>query len=120
MWYKKTTLSILLAATITSCSLFKKVTSNTSISANNSFVLGNNEHSEFSVKITNVSNQTLEIKTKPINEAEVLLTNLKPKATENIVVKRNTALVIQNNTNQTVNVELLIKGDTGLSMGYKK
>jgi hypothetical protein len=34
-------------------------------------------------------------------------------------VDKNTALHIENKSNEQVAVELLVKGDTGLSMGYK-
>jgi hypothetical protein len=33
---------------------------------------------------------------------------------------RNTALVIENKSNETASVDLYVTGDTGLSMGYKK
>jgi hypothetical protein len=36
------------------------------------------------------------------------------------MVEENTALRINNNSNEQATVELLVKGDTGLSMGYKK
>jgi hypothetical protein len=38
----------------------------------------------------------------------------------NIKVDSNTALRIENSSASEIDVELLVKGDTGLSMGYKK
>jgi hypothetical protein len=37
-----------------------------------------------------------------------------------VSIDKNTALRIENNANDPATVELLVKGDTGLSMSYKK
>ena len=105
---------------ITSCSMFKSVTSNTTITPQNSFVLGNNEHGTFSVKLKNVSKKDVIIHRAPITGGNHSYVTVQPNETINVNVEKNTAMVIENNTNDTASVDLFIKGDTGLSMGYKK
>ena len=105
---------------ITSCSMFKSVTSNTIITPQNSFVLGNNEHGTFSVKLKNVSKNEVVTHRAPIEGGKHSYVTVQPNETVNVQVESNTALVIENKTNDTASVDLIIKGDTGLSMGYKK
>ncbi len=105
---------------ITSCSMFKSVTSNTTITPQNSFVLGNNEHGTFSVKLKNVSKNDVVIHRAPIAGGNHSYVTVQPNETVNVQVEDNTALVIENKTNDTASVDLIIKGDIGLSMGYKK
>jgi hypothetical protein len=113
------TATLLLLAT-TSCSLFKTLTSNTLIEGNNSFILGNNEHGTFSVKLKNVSSEVLEVFEAPIAGGKHSTVMVKPNQTVKVDVDKNTALHIKNNSSKKVNVELLVTGDTGLSMGYNK
>ena len=105
---------------ITSCSMFKSVTSNTTITPQNSFVLGNNEHGLFSVTLKNVSKNEVVLHRAPIAGGSHSYVTVKPNETVKVKVEENTALVIENNSNDTASVDLFIKGDTGLSMGYKK
>lgn len=46
--------------------------------------------------------------------------DVKPNETVKVKVDKNTALTIENNHPSEASVELVVKGDTGLSMGYKK
>lgn len=119
MFSKKFFLAIVIIIALFSCNIFSKLTSNISITPNNSFVLGDNEHGKFSAYIKNVSKQALEIYTKPINGTPILVKTLQPKESADVDVKSNTAVIIKNNSNETVSVDLIVKGDTGLSMGYK-
>lgn len=105
---------------LSSCSLFSKLTSNTSISPNNSFVLGDNEHGSFNAYLKNVSTQNLVVYLKTTGKEPELLKTLNPKESITVDIPKNTAIIIQNNSNDTVSVDLIVKGDTGLSMGYKK
>ena len=105
---------------ITSCSMFKSVTSNTTISPQNSFVLGKNEHGNFTVQLKNVSKNELVLHRAPITGGTHSYVTVKPTETVKVTVESNTALVIENKSNDTASVDLIIKGDTGLSMGYKK
>jgi uncharacterized protein YcfL len=112
---KKIILFFFSAVLATSCS----VTSSTRIKANDSFVLGNNEHGSFSVKLKNTSPEEVTIHEAPITGGTHTYEVVKPSKTVKVKVDKNTALVIQNKSQQEVTVDLLIKGDTGLSMGYK-
>ena len=103
-----------------SCSMFKSVTSNTTITPQNSFVLGNNEHGTFSVKLKNLSKNEVVLHRSPIAGGNHSYVTVQPNETVKVNVEENTSLVVENNTNDTASVDLYIKGDTGLSMGYKK
>ena len=105
---------------ITSCSMFKTITSNTVISPQNSFVLGNNKHGTFTVQLKNVSTNDLVLHRAPISGGTHSYVTVKPTETVKVNVESNTALIIENKSNDTASVDLYIKGDTGLSMGYKK
>lgn len=105
--------------TLCSCSLFSSLTSNTVISPNNSFILGNNEHGSFMVLLKNVSNKGLEVYKAPIDGGRHSSQTVTPGQTVTLSVDRNTALVINNPSADTVSVDLKVTGDTGLSMGYK-
>lgn len=116
---KKVITTIVLAFIITSCSVFGSLTSNTTIKANDSFVLGNNEHGAFRVKIKNVSNNSLKVYMAPVAGGTHSPIIVKPNETIKIKAERNTAIVIENKFNEEVSVDLYVTGDTGLSMGYK-
>jgi hypothetical protein len=112
-----TTLFLLL--TFTSCSIFGSLTSNTVIKPNDSFILGNNEHGSFKVKLKNVCNHDIKIFMAPINGGTHSPVIVKPRETVTVTAERNTALIIENMTNEEASVDLYVTGDTGLSMGYK-
>ena len=97
----------------------KTLTSTTYIKSNDAFILGNNEHGEFSVRLKNVSPNDLELWRTPIEGGKHSPLKVKPNETVKVSVEKNTALRIENKTNEAATVELLVKGDTGLSMGYK-
>ena len=103
----------------TSCSVFGSLTSNTRIQAKDSFVLGNNEHGRFKVKLKNVSNQDLTVYRAPIAGGTHSPITVKKDQTITVKVESDTALVIQNDSNEEASVNLYVTGDTGLSMGYK-
>ncbi len=102
-----------------SCASFGKFTSTTYIKANDTFILGNNKHGAFSVKLKNVSSNDLEIWRAPITGGQHSPLTVKPDETVEVKVEKNTALKIENKSNDKATVKLLINGDTGLSMGYK-
>lgn len=116
---KKVITTIVLAVAIASCGVFDSLTSNTTIKPNDSFVLGNNEHGTFKVKLKNVSNHDLKIIMAPIAGGTHSPLMIKPNETITVKTERNTALVIENKSNDTASVDLYVTGDTGLSMGYK-
>ena len=103
----------------TSCGIFGSLTSNTTIKPNESFVLGNNEHGTFKVKLKNVSNHDLQISMAPIDGGTHSPITVSPNETVNVKADRNTALVIENKSNESASVDLYVTGDTELSMGYK-
>jgi hypothetical protein len=111
--------TVLFALVITSCSVFGSLTSNTVIKPNDSFVLGNNEHGTFKVKLKNISNHDLRIFMAPIAGGTHSPTVVSPDETIVVKADKNTALVIENKSNEQAAVDLYVTGDTGLSMGYK-
>ena len=104
---------------VTSCGVFGSLTSNTTIKPNESFVLGNNEHGTFKVKLKNVSNHDLKIIMAPITGGTHSPITVSPNETVTIKAERNTALIIENKSKESASVDLYVTGDTGLSMGYK-
>jgi hypothetical protein len=116
---KKVILNLVLATTIASCSVFGSLTSNTSIKANESFVLGNNEHKTFKVKLKNVSNHALTVFMAPITGGTHSPIVVNPNETITAKADKNTAIIIENKSNDGANVDLYVTGDLGLSMGYK-
>jgi hypothetical protein len=116
---KKFITKVALSILVTSCSVFGSLTSNTEIGANNSFILGNNEHGSFKVKLKNLSNESLKVFLAPIGGGTHSPQIVKPNETVSVKVEGDTALKIENNSNTKVNVGLVVTGDSGLSMGYK-
>jgi hypothetical protein len=116
---KKLITTIALAVTITSCSVFGSLTSNVSIKANESFVLGNNEHGTFKARIKNVSNHSITIVMRPINGGSYSPETILPNQSTTVKTERNTALVIENKSNEAASIDLKVNGDIGLFMGYK-
>ena len=107
---------ITLAFVTTSC---RTLTSTTYIKAQDSFILGNNEHGGYSVRLKNVSANEVQLWKAPIGGGRHSPVTVKPNETIKTNVDKNTALRIENKSNEQVAVELLVKGDTNLSMGYK-
>ena len=99
----------------TSCAL----TSNTIIKANDSFVLGNNQHGSFKVKLRNVSKEDITVYQAPIGGGTHSPQIVKPYQWAKVSVDKNTALIVANKSVETVSVDLKVVGDLGLSMGYK-
>ena len=116
----KTIVITLFVLSIAACGSFGSVTSNTTITPNNSFKLGNNEHGKFNVKLKNIGTYNLTVYKAPIAGGQHSATIVKPQQTIQVAVDANTALIIDNNSNTTASVLLKINGDTGLSMGYAK
>jgi hypothetical protein len=109
-------LGLLIATLASSCAL----TSNTTIKPNDSFVLGNNEHGRFKVKLQNVGTQPLEVYHAPIAGGRHSGQTVKPQQRVTVKVSSNTALVIANASADAASVNLKVTGDVGLSMGYKQ
>lgn len=107
------------ALAVTSCGVFGSLTSNTIIKPNDSFVLGNNKHGTFKVKLKNVCNHDLKIFMAPIAGGTHSPIVVSPNKTIAVNAEKNTALVIENKSNEQASVDLYVTGDTGLSMGYK-
>ncbi|MFM1836743.1 MAG: hypothetical protein RJA04_1431 [Bacteroidota bacterium] len=99
---------------------FLKFNSTTLIKAHDTFILGNNEHGKFDVKLKNISNSDVTVWQAPISGGRHSPLIVQANQKVQIRVDRNTALNIENNSDKTVSVELVIQGDTGLSMGYLK
>jgi hypothetical protein len=110
-------LAVLFAlTTMISCSTLH---SNTFIKPNDSFILGNNQHGTFKVKLQNVSKNDIEVYHAPMNGGTHSSQIVKPENKVTLSIDENTALYIVNNSNDTASVKLKVTGDVGLSMGYK-
>ena len=108
--------SIAFTLFLTSC---RSLGSTTYIKGNDAFILGNNKLGAFSVRLKNASKSNLELWRTPIDGGQHSPVTVKPNETVKLNVEKNTALKIENKTNEQATVELLVKGDIGLSMGYK-
>lgn len=93
--------------------------STTTIQANDAFILGNNKHGQFYASVTNVSTSPLTVWQYPIDGGRHSPLTLQPAANVKLKVGKNTALRIENSSDKSVDVKLDVKGDIGLSMGYK-
>jgi len=97
-----------LALTVSSC---KTVYSTTSIEANKSFVLGENEHGGFEVRLKNISKNDVELYKMPDGEIKQLIKTINPGKSFTIKIGVNTALYIFNKSDNKASVELnLISG----------
>lgn len=105
-----------LTLTFSSC---KTVYSTTSIEPKKSFVLGDNDHDSFEVTLKNISTSDLEVAQKPNDGNKQLIQVLEPKKSMTVTIGKNTALFIYNKSNNKASVELNLKSNTHLSMGYK-
>jgi hypothetical protein len=116
---KKFITTLALSIVVSSCSVFGSLTSNVSIKANENFVLGNNEHGTFKSKIKNLSNHPVTIVMRPIDGGSHSPQTVMPNESATLKTQRNTALVIENKSNEAASIDLKVNGDTRLSMGYK-
>jgi hypothetical protein len=98
---------------------FQTLHSTTNIKANDAFILGNNEHGKFSIRLKNISNSEITLWQVPIAGGQH--SPLKVSAQQKVALKvdHNTALRIENTSSSEIAVELIVTGDIGLSMGYK-
>ncbi|MFM7856134.1 MAG: hypothetical protein ACKO96_30485 [Flammeovirgaceae bacterium] len=108
--------AIFFAVLMSSCALH----STTTIPSSERFLLGNNTHRSFRVKLKNVSAGEIEIHRAPIAGGRHSGQTIQPGQRVRMRVEENTALVITNNSPAEASVELVVKGDTGLLMGYTK
>ncbi len=103
---------------ITSCFSIQSLHSTTVIKSNEAFVLGNNEHGKFYTQVTNTSPEDITIWQCPISGGKHTPIVLKTMSHAKISVDQNTALRFENNNSVEAIIQLKVKGDLGLSMGY--
>ena len=111
--------TIALGLLFTSCSIFSSLNSNTSIKPNESFYLGNNPHGKFKVKLKNVSNHPIDIYFAPIDGGTHSRQTLQINQEITTKVAKNTAIVIENKSDQYASIDIKAKGDLNLGMNYK-
>jgi uncharacterized protein YcfL len=114
----KNALFVILAISFLAVSC-RSLTSVTTIKGKQSFVLGNNPHGGYSVKLRNTAQQDLTIMQSDLDGKVKSTTVAKSNERLNLQVAPNTALWIQNAANTPADVELKIVGVPKLSMGYK-
>jgi hypothetical protein len=112
-------LLIALTALTLTASSCKTVYSTTTIEAKKSFVLGDNEHDAFEATLKNISTEDLELFQMPNGGAKQLIQILNSNKTATVKIEKNTALYIENKSDNKVSVELNLKSNSHLSMGYK-
>jgi hypothetical protein len=117
---RKYLILLLVAINLVSCLPLKSLNSTTNIKANDEFILGNNIHGKFYASVTNTSNFEVTIWQYPNDGGRHSPITLKPSMNVKVTVDRNTSLRIENHSNEEVAIKLKVKGDMGLSMGYKK
>lgn len=129
LWYIITklhfmkTITFLIVFTIlffNSCIPFQTLTSTTNIKPKESFLLGNNIHGKFSAKVTNTSVAPITIRKCPIKGGKHSPLTLNQSSTIKVKVEKNTALRIENDSEEQISIQLKVSGDIGLSMGYQK
>lgn len=111
---------MLVAFNLVSCLPFKSLNSTTYIKANDEFILGNNIHGKFYASVTNTSNFEVTIWQYPNDGGRHSPITIKPFQSIKVTVEKNTSLRIENHSNEEVAIKIKVKGDIGLSMGYKK
>jgi len=116
---KSTLLFFSILILFSSCALFKTLHSTTFIKANDSFILGNNEHGKFSAFVTNTSNHEITIWQCPITGGKHSPIALKGLSSVKVRVDKNTSLRFDNTNAVEVAVKLKVTGDVALSMGYR-
>jgi hypothetical protein len=82
--------------------------------------LGNNEHGKFKVTLKNVSNHEIEIYFAPIEGGNYSRQTVKINQVITTKVARNTAIVIENKSNEWASVDLKATGDLNLGMTYNQ
>ncbi len=108
-----------LVTIIFSISSCKSVYSTLSIDANKSFVLGDNEHDEFEVSLKNISKNNVESFKMPMGASKKLIQTLVPGKLVIVNIEKNTSLYIDNKSASKATVELNLKSNSHLSMGYE-
>ena len=116
---RKKLILFLLAFNLMSCIPFTSLNSTTYIKANDEFILGNNIHGKFYANVTNISKNDLIIWQYPNEGGRHSPITLKPSTNAKLHVDKNTSLRIENHSKEEVAIKLKVKGDIGLSMGYK-
>ncbi len=111
----KTPLILSILLLISGCAL----NSTTYIKPNDRFILGNNPHGKVGVKLSTISTEPVQTQLFPIDAGFHSLSTVNSGKTERVAVDKNTALHIVNNSTDTVIVELKVRGDLNLSMGYR-
>jgi hypothetical protein len=107
-----------LMVSMTSTTLFRTLNSTTYIEPGKSFVLGDNEHGAFRVKLTNVSPFEIYVYSKTLNGEKKLEKQVASKEKVELDAEKNSALIIQNPSTEKATVTLKVKGDIVLNMEY--
>jgi hypothetical protein len=112
--------SVAFGLLVSSCGIFSSLNSNTSIKPNDSFLLGNNEHGKFKIRLKNVSNHPIEIHLAPIAGGGYSYQTILVNEVVETKVPKNTAIVIENKSIDYASVDINATGDLNLGMEYQK
>ena len=111
---------IIAAITFESCSIFGKLTSSTTIEPQKSFVLGQGKHGSYNAKIKNSGKGDIEVIVVKNGGVATSLGVLKPNEKGEYPVASNTEVRFKNLGSDTGEIQILLTGDTNLSMGYRE
>lgn len=96
-----------------------KLTSQTNIAPNKSFVLGQGEHGSYSATVKNIGADGIEVLLTK-NDTQTSLGILNPGEKSNYQVSKNCMVVFKNlSADKFATINIKAKGDTNLSMGYQ-
>lgn len=118
---QKWTLAALLLFFTAACSSLSTLTSVTYIDPQKSFVLGEGNHGSYVADIQNVGQDDIEVIAQGADGISKSLGVLKVNEKGHYDVPANTRVSFKNgSTSDKGVIQIRIKGDTGLSMGYKE
>jgi hypothetical protein len=93
--------------------------SQTFIEPQQSFVLGEGTHGAFKATVKNTGTESVEISKQSVNGNRSTIAVLAPGAATRVRIADNTKVIFKNTGASKATLNLLVSGDTGLSMATK-
>jgi hypothetical protein len=104
-----------------SCSIFGVLTSQTTIEPGKSFVLGEGEHGSYTASIQNTTNSPVEVFIQKYqSEVSTSLGVLNKGDKQEYRVANNNRVSFKNLGKRVAVINIKLRGETNLSMGYKE
>ncbi|MBC8110562.1 MAG: hypothetical protein H7Y04_05830 [Verrucomicrobia bacterium] len=96
-----------------------RISSITYIEPNKSFELGKGKHGAYTADVKNAGNTEVEVITETIEGVQTSLGTLKPQQKNVYFVEKDTKVYFKNMGIKNATLDLWLKGESGLSMGYQ-